>query len=72
LAFYRCAGAGHLREDIVYYSKELNKLPITKDENRSYIMDMGVKALRLVTYNFNPVKTIQPNHEFRFFPYPNK
>lgn len=46
---YRCAGAGHLKEDICYYTKELNKLPNTKDEDRSYIMDMGVKALRLVT-----------------------
>ncbi|CAN8267845.1 unnamed protein product [Cochlearia groenlandica] len=45
-----CADAGHLREDIVYYTKELNKLPITKDENRSYIMDMGVKALRRYFY----------------------
>lgn len=49
LWYYRCAGAGHLREDIVYHTKELNKLPVTKDETRSYIMDMGVKALRLVT-----------------------
>ncbi|CAA7030575.1 unnamed protein product [Microthlaspi erraticum] len=45
-----CAGAGHLREDIVHYTKELNKLPITKDETRSYIMDMGVKALRRYFY----------------------
>lgn len=46
----QCAGAGHLKEDICYYTKELNKLPNTKDEDRSYIMDMGVKALRRYFY----------------------
>lgn len=45
---YRCAGAGHLRDDIHYYSKELEKFPDGDDEHRAYLMDMGVKALRLV------------------------
>ncbi|XP_058195959.1 uncharacterized protein LOC131312310 isoform X4 [Rhododendron vialii] len=42
----RCAGAGHLRDDIHYYSKELEKFPDGDDEHRAYLMDMGVKALR--------------------------
>ena len=42
----RCAGAGHLRDDIYYYSKELEKFPDVDDENRVYLMDMGIKALR--------------------------
>lgn len=41
----RCAGAGHLRDDILYYSKELEKYP-DDDEHRAYLLDMGVKALR--------------------------
>ncbi|XP_073150432.1 uncharacterized protein [Henckelia pumila] len=42
----RCAGAGHLRDDILYYCKELEKLSIDSDEQRAHLMDMGVKALR--------------------------
>ncbi|KAL8544739.1 hypothetical protein ACS0TY_005100 [Phlomoides rotata] len=42
----RCAGAGHLREDILYYSKELEKLSDDSDEQHAYIEDMGIKALR--------------------------
>lgn len=42
----RCAGAGHLRDDILYYSKELEKLSIDSDEQRAHLVDMGVKALR--------------------------
>lgn len=42
----RCAGAGHLRDDILYYSKELEKFPDGDDEQRAYLMDMGIKALR--------------------------
>ncbi|XP_059625500.1 uncharacterized protein LOC132268723 isoform X2 [Cornus florida] len=42
----RCAGAGHLRDDILYYSKELEKLPNGDDEHRASLMDMGIKALR--------------------------
>ncbi|KAG6644830.1 hypothetical protein CIPAW_08G080000 [Carya illinoinensis] len=44
----RCGGAGHLRDDILYYSKELEKFPNGDDEHRAYLMDMGIKALRLV------------------------
>lgn len=44
---YRCAGAGHLLDDILYYSKELAKLPVGDDEHQAYLMDVGVKALRL-------------------------
>lgn len=44
----RCAGAGHLRDDILYYSKELEKHASSNCEDRTHLMDMGVKALRLV------------------------
>ncbi|XVF72882.1 hypothetical protein PTKIN_Ptkin12aG0156200 [Pterospermum kingtungense] len=44
----RCAGAGHLRDDILYYSKKLEKVPSDDEEHRAYLMDMGIKALRLV------------------------
>ncbi|XP_076959622.1 uncharacterized protein LOC143635749 [Bidens hawaiensis] len=42
----RCAGAGHLRGDILFYSKELEKFDGNDDECKAYIMDMGIKALR--------------------------
>nr|GMD60850.1 paladin [Ipomoea batatas] len=43
----RCAGAGHLREDIIYFTKELKKFPNDDDdEHRAYLMDMGIRALR--------------------------
>lgn len=50
--FFRCAGAGHLRDDILYYSKELEKFVDGDDEHRAYLMDVGVKALRLVLFFF--------------------
>ncbi|KAL3652986.1 hypothetical protein CASFOL_002667 [Castilleja foliolosa] len=42
----RCAGAGHLRDDILHYSKELERLSNDNDEQRAYLVDMGMKALR--------------------------
>ncbi|KAH1107088.1 hypothetical protein J1N35_010856 [Gossypium stocksii] len=42
----RCAGAGHIRDDILHYSKELEEVPDDDDEHRAYLMDMGIKALR--------------------------
>lgn len=42
----RCAGAGNLRHDILFYSKELEKFSNGDDEHRAYLMDMGIKALR--------------------------
>ncbi|XP_042416053.1 paladin-like [Zingiber officinale] len=42
----RCAGAGHLRDDILHYKRELDECPSDDDEHRSYLMDMGIKALR--------------------------
>uniref|UniRef100_A0A6N2NAG9 Tyrosine specific protein phosphatases domain-containing protein n=1 Tax=Salix viminalis TaxID=40686 RepID=A0A6N2NAG9_SALVM len=42
----KCAGAGHLRDDILYYNKELRKSCDDDDEQRAYLMDMGIKALR--------------------------
>ncbi|XP_039007596.1 uncharacterized protein LOC120135399 [Hibiscus syriacus] len=41
----RCAGAGHLRDDILHYSKELEAVPHDDDEHRAYLMDMGIKAV---------------------------
>lgn len=46
LVIERCAGAGHLRDDIFYYSKELEKFTDVDDEHGAYLMDMGIKALR--------------------------
>ncbi|KAF7804996.1 paladin-like isoform X1 [Senna tora] len=42
----RCAGAGHIRDDILYYSKKFKKFTDGDDEKRAYLMDMGIKALR--------------------------
>ncbi|KAJ8748544.1 hypothetical protein K2173_003445 [Erythroxylum novogranatense] len=42
----KCAGAGHLRDDIYYYSKELRKFRDGDDEHRAQLKDMGMKALR--------------------------
>ncbi|KAK7392157.1 hypothetical protein VNO78_20587 [Psophocarpus tetragonolobus] len=42
----RCAGAGHLRDDILYYHKEFEKFTDGDDEEQAYLMDMGIKALR--------------------------
>ncbi|KAK3150056.1 hypothetical protein QOZ80_3AG0227260 [Eleusine coracana subsp. coracana] len=52
----RCSGAGHLREDILHYRKVLQDCSNDDDddEERSYLYDMGTKALRryffLITY----------------------
>jgi hypothetical protein len=46
----RCAGAGHLRGDIAYYTKELEKFSDSDDEHRAYLMDMAIKALRRYFY----------------------
>lgn len=42
----RCAGAGHLQDDILYYSEQVRKFSDSNDEHRVYLMDMGIKALR--------------------------
>ncbi|KAK6803962.1 hypothetical protein RDI58_001746 [Solanum bulbocastanum] len=42
----RCAGAGHLGEDIVQYSQELERKLDEDEERRAYLMDMGIRALR--------------------------
>ncbi|KAJ4847728.1 hypothetical protein Tsubulata_006902 [Turnera subulata] len=42
----KCAGAGHLRDDILHYAKELRKFTDGDDEQRVHLMDMGIKALR--------------------------
>ncbi|KAH0465704.1 hypothetical protein IEQ34_005807 [Dendrobium chrysotoxum] len=44
----KCAGAGNLRDEILYYRKELLNCSSDDDETRSYIMDKGIKALRSV------------------------
>ncbi|KAL3531572.1 hypothetical protein ACH5RR_010894 [Cinchona calisaya] len=64
----RCAGAGHLRDDIIYYSKELEKLPSDDDEHRAYLTDMGTKALRryffLITFRSYLYCTSATNMKF--------
>lgn len=42
----RCAGAGHSREDILYYIKELKFSGNKDDDHQAYLMDMAIKALR--------------------------
>ncbi|XP_045796771.1 paladin-like [Trifolium pratense] len=42
----RCAGAGHIRDDILHYNREFQKFTDDDDEERAYLMDMGIKALR--------------------------
>ncbi|RHN49114.1 putative protein-tyrosine phosphatase [Medicago truncatula] len=42
----RCAGAGHIRDDILYYIREFEKFTDDDDEERAYLFDMGIKALR--------------------------
>uniref|UniRef100_A0A803M783 Uncharacterized protein n=1 Tax=Chenopodium quinoa TaxID=63459 RepID=A0A803M783_CHEQI len=44
-----CAGAGHIRDDIVYYTKELKQVCDGNEEHQAYLIDMGVKALRCYT-----------------------
>jgi len=40
----KCAGAGHLRDDILDHKKKLETC--VDEERRSYLLDMGIKALR--------------------------
>ncbi|CAN4112701.1 unnamed protein product [Withania somnifera] len=42
----RCAGAGHLGEDIVHYSQKWERKSEEDEECRAYLMDMGITALR--------------------------
>ncbi|KAF9620478.1 hypothetical protein IFM89_013095 [Coptis chinensis] len=42
----RCAGAGHLQGDVLHYRKEIERCLDVDDENKSYLVDMGIKALR--------------------------
>ncbi|KAG6704370.1 hypothetical protein I3843_07G126100 [Carya illinoinensis] len=64
----RCRGAGHLRDDILYHSKELEKFPDSDDEQRAYKMDMGIKALRryffLITFRSYLYSTSAVEMEF--------
>ncbi|ERN03230.1 hypothetical protein AMTR_s00003p00177190 [Amborella trichopoda] len=61
----RCAGAGHLRNDILYYKKKLEKSAHLDEESRSYLMDMGIKALRryfyLITFRSYLYSTLSGN-----------
>lgn len=42
----RCSGAGHIRDDIVHYMKELKQACGGNEEQQAYLIDMGIKALR--------------------------
>ncbi|KAK4783955.1 hypothetical protein SAY86_018323 [Trapa natans] len=48
MAIDRCGGAGHIRDDILYYRNELEKTYNSEadEEHRAYLIDMGTKALR--------------------------
>ncbi|RDX75322.1 Paladin, partial [Mucuna pruriens] len=64
----RCAGAGHLRDDILYYHKEFEKFTDGDDEERAYLMDMGIRALRryffLITFRSYLYCTSPANMKF--------
>ncbi|KAF9595608.1 hypothetical protein IFM89_001357 [Coptis chinensis] len=40
----RCEGAGHLRDNVLHYRKEIERCLDVDDENKSYLVDMGIKA----------------------------
>lgn len=42
----RCGGAGHLRDDIFEYMRQLDKFTNVEDERRYFVLDMGINALR--------------------------
>ncbi|KAG0594286.1 hypothetical protein M758_UG064500 [Ceratodon purpureus] len=42
----RCGGAGHLRDDIFQYMRELDEFPSVEDDRRYLVLDMGINALR--------------------------
>ncbi|XP_010245398.1 PREDICTED: paladin isoform X2 [Nelumbo nucifera] len=42
----RCAGAGNLRDDILYYRRELENCHDCDDDKKGNLLDMGIKALR--------------------------
>ncbi|XP_051141675.1 uncharacterized protein LOC127258753 isoform X2 [Andrographis paniculata] len=64
----RCSGAGHLRDDILYYGKELEKFSNVNDDHRAYLLDMGIKALRRYFYliTFRAYLYITSGPELRF------
>ncbi|OIV95330.1 hypothetical protein TanjilG_07486 [Lupinus angustifolius] len=68
IAIERCAGAGLIRDDILYYRKELEKFTDDDDEERAYFMDMGIKALRryffLITFRSYLYSTSPANMKF--------
>ncbi|XP_037496180.1 paladin isoform X2 [Jatropha curcas] len=72
----KCSGAGHLRDDILYYSKELKKNPDDDDEQRTCIMDMGIKALSqhyrspplFIGYRHPPSPAVLLSHNVQILP----
>ncbi|ESW35260.1 hypothetical protein PHAVU_001G220000 [Phaseolus vulgaris] len=68
LVIERCAGAGHVREDILYYNRKFEKFTDDDDEERAYLMDMGIKALRryffLITFRSYLYCTSPANMKF--------
>ncbi|XP_027349886.1 paladin-like isoform X2 [Abrus precatorius] len=64
----RCGGAGHIQDDILYYNRELEKNTNDGDEERAYLTDMGIKALRryffLITFRSYLYCTSPANMEF--------
>lgn len=66
----RCAGAGDLREDILQYRKALRDCSHDDDDDeaRSYVMDMGTKALRRYFFliTFRSYLYCTPLHQVTF------
>ncbi|PKU85850.1 hypothetical protein MA16_Dca023660 [Dendrobium catenatum] len=64
----RCADAGNLRDEILYYRNELLNCSSDDDETRSYIMDKGIKALRRYFFliTFRSYLYCASPHETRF------
>lgn len=64
----RCAGAGHIRDDILDYNREFEKFTDDDDEERANFRDMGIKALRryffLITFRSYLYCTSPANMKF--------
>lgn len=50
----RCGGAGNLRDDIFEYKHQVDSCTSIDDERRSFLLDMGINALRLVLFPLTP------------------
>ena len=58
----RCGGAGNLRDDIFEYKHQVDSCTSIDDERRSFLLDMGVNALRLVLFPTHSQRLCSPSH----------